>query len=226
MSTKEKELETQAVERPAVERPEQMKALMASNFDNVNIEEFMEGDLDVDSLLGQELNALTIQERNALFERIHGVENAEAETEEFVSNKLKDLKHELKVILDKPAYSNALRHGRSYVTSRKFELMFLRADLFDVRNAANRIVEFMKEKLKRFGSSALSRPLTLDDLSTPARTLLFKKGMFQLLPARDRVGRALLLSHHHFSNYRNELKQDPQSPVSMRKESQSGSKGI
>lgn len=187
----------------------------SSSFDNTSVKAFMEDTkLDVGSLFVQELNALSLQDRNALFERIHGVESVETETEELLSRKIEELRMELDAIGRKPAYNKALRQDRSYVTSRKFQLMFLRTDSFDAKKTANRIVEFMEEKLLRFGLKTLARPLTLDDLSVSARSLLTKKGMFQLLPARDRVGRAVILSHHHFSNYRTELKRDPLATVS------------
>ena len=39
----------------------------------------------------------------------------------------------------------------SYVTSYKFRLMFLRAELFEAKKAARRIISFLEEKLSLFG---------------------------------------------------------------------------
>lgn len=189
--------------------------MLSSISRNIDIETFIteDNDLDVGALFAQELNALSLQERNTLFERIHGVESLEVETEEMLNRKLQELNHALDEIDHKPAYNKALCQDNTYVKSRKFQLMFLRADSFNVKQAAKKIVGFMEEKLQRFGSKALARSLTLNDLSVPARSLLAKKGVIQLLPARDRVGRAVLLCYHHFSNYRAELKQDSQALV-------------
>jgi hypothetical protein len=59
----------------------------------------------------------------------------------------------------KPAYEQAERMTKGYVTDSKFRLMFLRANRFDAEKAATRLVNFMEGKLEYFGPGALARLL-------------------------------------------------------------------
>jgi hypothetical protein len=146
---------------------------------------------DVDVLLAQELNQMTVKERETVYEELHGVDTIIEETEDLIQKTLEDLNRELLKIIIKPAYEQAERMSKEYVTSPKFRLMFLRAEYFNVRKAAGRLVKFMEEKLKLFGSNALARPLYLSDLDKDTQETL-KSGAFQWIDARDRTGRAII----------------------------------
>jgi hypothetical protein len=151
---------------------------------------------DVDALLARELNDMSMKERNAIYEEIHGVDKIVDETPEFVSLRLAALEEELQRIAKKPAYEQAERASKQYVTDRRFRLMFLRSEHFDPQKAAIRLVKFMEEKKKLFGAKTLTRPLFLSDLSKDDMVCL-KSGALQALPARDSAGRAML------GNFRN-----------------------
>jgi hypothetical protein len=149
---------------------------------------------NIDAVLAEELNQMSFQEREAMYEEIHGVDSIVNETPKFVAERLEDLENELQNISNKPAYDRAESTSKEYVTSHKFRLMLLRADSFDARKAAHRLVRFMEGKLKLFGPEALTRPILYNDLDADDRKAL-KSGMFQISPARDRSGRAI------FGNY-------------------------
>jgi hypothetical protein len=148
---------------------------------------------DVDVLLAQELNQMTFKERETVYEELHGVDTIIEETEDFIHKTLEDVNRELSKIRIKPAYEQAESMSKEYVTSRKFRLMFLRAEYFNVRKAAGRLVKFMEEKLQLFGSNALARPLYLSDLDKDTQETL-KSGVFQWIGARDRTGRSIIAS--------------------------------
>jgi hypothetical protein len=158
-------------------------------------EEWKGNDID-ETILARELNQLSMEERELIYEEIHGVDKIIEETPEFVSERLAALDQELRKISFKPAYEQAKKMSEKYVTDRKFRLMFLRADYFDPNKAATRLVKFMEEKLKMFGPETLVRPLYLSDLNEDDRACL-KAGALQALPVRDRAGRAIL------GNFRN-----------------------
>lgn len=69
--------------------------------------------------------------------------------------------------------------------------MFLRADDYNPKNAATRLVKFMEGKLKYFGSDPLARPIEYSDLDNDTIQCL-RSGVMQILPCRDRAGRAIL----------------------------------
>ena len=110
------------------------------------------------------------------------------------------------------AYLQAQHQSPSYVQSPAFRLMFLRAESFDAPLAAHRMLVYLEEKLSRFGPDALTRSLTLQDLSPQARTMLLDLGIHQLLPSRDSAGRAIYLVHADDS-VRDLMRQDPMAIV-------------
>ena len=159
-------------------------------------------------LLAKELNEMSIQEREQMYEEIHGVDEEFPETPESVAKSLAELDIELNQIKKKPAYDLALHLAEDYVTSRKFRLMFLRADRFQTKNAARRIISYFEYKLDLFGSDKLVRPITLDDLSADDLASL-RSGAMQILRYRDKSGRAVVFEcpkYWHFQEPENQVK--------------------
>ena len=107
--------------------------------------------LDIDALLVKELNQLSVDEREQVYEEIHGVDQIQEETKEFLDEKLDALDRELLKISNKPAYDLAERSNKEYVLDRTFRLMFLRAEHFNAPKASGRLVRFMEGKLELFG---------------------------------------------------------------------------
>ena len=149
----------------------------------------------LDSMISSELNELSLKEREMAYEKIHGVEKITEETPSFVFQKLEALDMEICKIRDKPAYDLAETTNPDYVKDKKFRLMFLRADEFDARKAAKRLVSFMEAKKKHFGEQTLTRSLYLSDLDQDDIEAL-KSGVMQVLPVRDRAGRAIFFEGH------------------------------
>jgi hypothetical protein len=143
---------------------------------------------DMDKLLAEELNQMALEDRELLYEEIHGVDKIVEETSELLAAKMEELGREIPRIRDKAAYDQAERQCAEYVNSAKMRLMFLRAEYFDAEKAAIRMVMFFEHKLDLFGSDALARPLRLSDMDEDDMACL-KSGSVQLLPVRDRAGR-------------------------------------
>lgn len=165
----------------------------------------------VDTLMAKELNSLSVTERNEVYESIHGVERPMEETEDFLAEKLNELEVAIGCIQHKPAYEQGMstEAGEQFLSCRLFRLAFLRAERFDAKKAAVRLIFYLEEKLLRFGPRAVGRQLTLEDMSDYARSLLVKKGIIQILPARDRAGRAVLVTYYMEDNFRRELQNEP-----------------
>ncbi len=158
----------------------------------------------MDSILSRELHQLSLEDREAINEEIHGVRNlAVPETPSFVWEKLEEMERALLRIqhpwnrqhMDDSgtfagnAYTEALLLGSRYIHDSNFRLMFLRADLFDAPRAALRLVTFLQLLRDYLGPEALVRkPWTLQ-MFGPDDLKVLKSGIFQIFPGRDRAGR-------------------------------------
>jgi len=78
------------------------------------------------------------------------------------------------------------------VEHREFQLSFLRAERFDTKKAATRVIDYFEEKRKLFGVEHLTTKIKLKDLDIQSKNC-FESGLIQLLPQRDRAGRAVIV---------------------------------
>ena len=101
---------------------------------------------EVDAFLAKEMNQMSIQERDRVLYDIHGVSEVITETPDLIEERLFELEVELHKIFPKPAYDQAMYSDPDYVLDTKFRLMFLRADLFDAKKAAARMVRYFRDK--------------------------------------------------------------------------------
>lgn len=151
---------------------------------------------DVDYLLSKELMHMSIADRNAINEEIHGVHClALDETPEFLSNLLRNLAFELDEVLlptENFAYRRSQKLPTTYVNTLDFRLRFLRCELFDAQKAAKRMAFFLNYVMESFGEFALERPVRLSDFNKEEMACM-RKGLYQWLPFRDRSGRRIVV---------------------------------
>ena len=149
----------------------------------------------VDDLVSRELMQLSLNDRNAIQEEIHGVHClAKEETKELLEDSLKQLATELDDVLppeQKKAYLISQRLKKSYVNDDDFRLRFLRCELFDAKKAARRIAFLLDFLLEVFGRFALKRPVKLVDFDREELKYM-RRGRYQYLPFRDRSGRRIM----------------------------------
>jgi hypothetical protein len=148
---------------------------------------------DADAILAQELNQLSIKEREELLYDIHGVLELPKEEPKFIANCLEELDKEIYAYShsDKNAYELAQIQNDGYVSNHKFRLKFLRAETFNPSLAAQRLIKFFASKLQLFGPDYLTKDIRLEDLSEDDKKCM-ESGILQLLPLRDRAGRAII----------------------------------
>lgn len=142
--------------------------------------------------LAQQMNEMSVREREKRFEEIHGVPQRIGETPDIVAAALGHFQQNIMMIREKPLYDHAVALNRSYIEGHKFRLMFIRAELFNVDKAVNRMLLFLEKKAQFFGVHTLGRPLRLNDLDVETLKVL-KSGDYQILPFRDRAGRPVIL---------------------------------
>ena len=109
---------------------------------------------------------MSLEDREKLFEEVNGIPTIVHEDPEFVTKSLEELDTEInKVKMDKSAYHLAMSLRPEWKTNHNFRLMFLRAEEFQAKPAAEKMQRFFDVKLELFGQDKLCRPITLDDFN-------------------------------------------------------------
>ena len=175
--------------------------LLAEEIDHLSMEERQKAvdDLrvvdpkDSEKILAKNLIQVPLDEREFGLHELHGVSDVIEETPELIERCLFDLETGIQNIPKKAAYDQAKATAPECVSCRKFRLMFLRAERFDAKNAAVRLVKYFEGKLKLFGPDKLTKIITMEDLDEDDLATL-NSGYLQLLPERDRAGRAIIIT--------------------------------
>ncbi|CAJ1958684.1 unnamed protein product [Cylindrotheca closterium] len=165
------------------------------NIQDLPSEEFNAPQETVDFQLAEELNGLSMQQRDQALHEIHGISAPIEESPELVMQKRMELDAALRKLAAKKsssAYRLAVAVNPGYVSSESLQLMFLRSEEFDASNTAKKMVKFFEAKLELFGSDAMQREIRLNDLSKDDKRSL-ESGFFQVLPSRDVAGRAIIV---------------------------------
>jgi len=164
---------------------------------------------EVDNLLSKEFLQLSLRDRNAISEEIHGVLTlAPKESPQLLDAALVQLSEEIDLIPDnspiKAAYLKSQqqvclqeelefpnnKNKNTYVNDRNFRLRFVRCELFDAKKAAIRMLKFLDIASDIFGEIVLKRPIHLADF-TKEELKIMRFGVIQILPYRDRSGRPI-----------------------------------
>ena len=165
---------------------------MSSGF----VDNILDDPKDVDTLLSRELMGLSLNDRNAINEEIHGVNcRSPEETPELLERSLNLLDFELNHGLtpeESFAYRESQQLPHTIVNTLDFRLRFLRCELFDAKKAAKRMAFILNTTLELFGPYSLERHVRLNDF-TKQELKYMRKGRFQWLPFRDRSGRRIIV---------------------------------
>ena len=154
---------------------------------------------DTDAYIADALHHMTIQERDFLYHELHGVADVVEESPEFLMESFKELHRELKRLSAQPSssldvrpYLAAVKPDRAYTHSEFHFKAFLRAERFDVKAAAMRMIRFFDYKEQSFGPDSLCKDVTQDMLSAEDLQV-YRKGFMQVLPCRDIMGRCICI---------------------------------
>jgi hypothetical protein len=161
---------------------------------------------DADALLAKELNQLTLEQRERVFDDVHGVAKIVEETPIYISERLVELDEEISRTKRRPAYERALFLSPKHVNDEKFRLMFLRAECFDALKAARRMVKYFEHKLELFGLEKLVKDISLDDLDQDDRATL-DAGALHILPRKDSSGRTVMFTMPKLHQYEQPVNQ-------------------
>ena len=156
----------------------------------------------VEEILEKEMESLSIAERDKILFDMHGLSYMEQHED---SNKIDYLLDVMETEVQttykkKDAYIQARSINPSYVTNRKFRLMFLRSTEYDPKLAAEKLLQHFEIKSDVFGNGdILGRDVKLSDLSTDDMDCL-KSGFIQICPLRDVSGRPIFFISPRYRN--------------------------
>eukprot|EP00934_Nitzschia_sp_Nitz4_P001072 Nitzschia sp. Nitz4//scaffold275_size25065//20977//22555//NITZ4_008335-RA/size25065-snap-gene-0.0-mRNA-1//1//CDS//3329545306//1072//frame0 len=154
------------------------------------------------ALIAEALAKLTLEEREQVFDDIHGIEasTGEAEAKEtpfFLEKQLHLFEEKLQLFKllnqDTPtlkALRMAEQQNLAFVQDRELRLAFLRTRAWDATEAVAAFVRHFDFKLHLFGDRLLTKFVGVNDLS-PKEMKELSQGYVQVLPNRDRAGRAV-----------------------------------
>lgn len=153
---------------------------------------------EVEQDINRNLYSLSMKDREAVFNDIHGVSEDMNETPEMINLACAQL--EMEVCKDKFSSSSmrlVFQTAPTYI--RSLYLRFLRNDSFQISQTAERMKRHFDVKLELFGIDRLNRDISLADFTPDDRRTL-EHGFYQLLPKRDTAGRAIFMKiwYHQF----------------------------
>lgn len=149
----------------------------------------------LDKYLTSSIQALSVQDRTTALEEVHGAvpSTAEYEDDGMLTQRLEEMEfHLTNIKTEGSAYQTALNQNREYVQNRNLRLMFLRSNRYDGKQAAGQILKFFDLKKTLFGAEKLAKDILFQDLNPDDKRSL-QAGSIQLLPAKDSIGRTILL---------------------------------
>ena len=110
-----------------------------------------------DPLLASELASLSAQDREKLYDEIHGCSVQQHPldnglNQEFIETKLQEMEDEINKNRNKAAYNMAHFLAPSLVKDKKFRLMFLRSEHFDSKKASRKLIMYYEYKSILWGA--------------------------------------------------------------------------
>jgi hypothetical protein len=150
----------------------------------------------VDFLRAEELKRMSASERECVLNDIHCCPDVPFEDAKCTGLRMDELELALQdELAGDSEFGVAYRLAESidyrYVQNYRLRLAFLRAERFHARKAARRLLGFLSEKLMLWGSSRLTREITLDDFNSEDMETL-RSGKLQLLQHKDQSGRQII----------------------------------
>lgn len=136
--------------------------------------------------MAKDMNALSVEERQAVIQDIHGVPDLISETPAFIRSKVDETKEVLQNLTStsyRAAWDRA-SYLRPELESDAHFLIFLRAKKYNTFDAANWLLKFYDTKREVWGEDLLVHRITWNDL-TPSDQAIARTGPSRLLPKNN-----------------------------------------
>eukprot|EP00980_Cylindrotheca_fusiformis_P027189 scaffold19324_cov152-Cylindrotheca_fusiformis.AAC.4 len=147
---------------------------------------------NLDRHLAASMGKLSVKDREAALEEVHGIEKKDPEDSYFLQANLQAMQDRLNSIKHGTVYEKAETINPFFVSSREIRLLFLRGNRYEPAAAAEQLVKHFDVKFSLFGSDKLTRTITLLDLDDNDRFCL-ESGFCQILHQKDVAGRTIAL---------------------------------
>ena len=175
--------------------------------------ESQEDEDDVDKILARDLQGLSVEKRNQAMLDLHGIVELRPEDPDEMARLLKEMEIEVKAIIaritsripeggpgsfpgpqQRIPYTVAEEQSYEYVHNTKFRMMFIRADRYDAKKAAARLIKFFEVKQTLFGDDRLCKKIKLEDLlDSDAGRASVEAGYCPQPRYRDATGRPIFV---------------------------------
>ena len=156
---------------------------------------------EVDTLIAKELFQMSLDEREKALDDVHGIVRSEDEDPNFLNHRLMQLEYHLCSMKYGTVYEEAEQLSEMFVRDPHFRTMFLRAEHFDPRPAAQRMLRFFECKKELFGKDKLCTKITLQDLDDDDLEAL-RSGDGQISPFKDASGRPIMTFFQNLRRYK------------------------
>lgn len=156
---------------------------------------------EVDTLIAKELFQMSLDEREKALDDVHGIVRSDEEDPNFFNHRLMQLEHHLCSMKQGTVYEEAEQLSEMFVRDPHFRTMFLRAEHFDPRPAAQRMLRFFECKKELFGKGKLVTKITLQDLDEDDLEAL-RAGDGQISPLKDASGRPIMTFVQNLRKYK------------------------
>ncbi len=159
--------------------------------------------LSGERFLQTEYDNLNPQEQERIVHDLYGLDVSAGQMEDndpnIIDTKLAELEIEIESIKSKSAYEKAQTLCPMHL--EKTKLMFLRADLYNVKKAARRLIKHWTEKVALFGLDLpMKGNIRQSDLDE-ADTEMLASGGLQVLAGTDRAERTIFWGRREFFCY-------------------------
>ena len=151
--------------------------------------------------LKKEMERLSLQDRAAAEQGVNGesltaraILNGVEDDQDFMQRNFRELDNHIASSTEHPgfaAYQIAKQDNPSYVENEDFKKGFLRADRYNPKQAAGRLLLYLEEKLDLFGREKLTKDIFWEDIGKDGQEYL-KLGGLQILPKRDKAKRLVV----------------------------------
>jgi hypothetical protein len=151
--------------------------------------------------LARELHRLQPQAQSKVFEDLIGI--SRKHPEDNVMERIAELQLAMsRRSSNREAYEVAVSMSPEYVSSQL--LSFLRAEDFNPKAAARRVMSHFRKKLELFGLDRLVKDISLEDLDEDDTEALSCGGI-QFLPSKDRTGRPVFVRQYSNMKYKKRI---------------------
>ena len=149
---------------------------------------------EIEAIIAKAMTQLSVQEREEVMNELHAVAQLQPENPQQMHHLLLQMETALQEATptEDCGYVLAEFLDPAFVQNRELRLRFLRADRYDARAAAERMLQYIDLKQRAFGYTKLISKIKQNDLNADALEIL-SCGVIRVMPMPDCAGRTIIV---------------------------------